>query len=88
MTEFQPFLMERMMSMFEQQVEYNLSESGVHPLTLRELLGDDPRRIDELLAAELNYPHVNGIPELRRNIAALYEGAAPQNVLVTVGATE
>ena len=29
MTEFQPFEMERMMSKYEQAVEYNLSESGV-----------------------------------------------------------
>ena len=28
MSEFQPFVMERMMSKHEQEVEYNLSESG------------------------------------------------------------
>jgi aspartate/methionine/tyrosine aminotransferase len=88
MTQFQPFLMERMMSKFEQDVEYNLSESGVHPITVRELLDDDPHLIDDLLATGLNYPHVNGIPELRRNIANLYDGAGPENVLVTVGAAE
>jgi hypothetical protein len=35
---FQPFLLEQMQAMFEQDVEYNLAESGVHPLSLRELL--------------------------------------------------
>jgi len=80
--------MECMMSKFEQDVEYNLSESGVHPITVRELLGDDPQLVDELLATGLNYPHVNGIPELRANIANLYAGANPNNVLVTVGAAE
>ena len=88
MPQFQPFLMERMMSKFEQDVEYNLSESGVHPITVRELLDGDPRLIEDLLATGLNYPHVNGIPELRRNIANLYDGAGPENVLVTVGAAE
>jgi aspartate/methionine/tyrosine aminotransferase len=88
MSAFQPFEMERMMSRFEQDVEYNLSESGVHPLRLRELLQDDPALLETMLSTELNYPHVNGIPELRDNIAALYEGAAPENVLVTVGAIE
>jgi len=88
MTQFQTFLMERMMSKFEQDVEYNLSESGVHPITVRELLDDDPHLIDDLLATGLNYPHVNGIPELRRNIASLYDGAGAENVLVTVGAAE
>ncbi len=88
MMPFQPFAMERMMSQFEQSVQYNLSESGVHPLSLAELLGDDPARIRRLLATELNYPHVNGIPELRENIASLYTGVASDNVLVTVGAAE
>jgi aspartate/methionine/tyrosine aminotransferase len=80
--------MERMMSKFEQDVDYNLSESGVHPITVRELVSDDPHLIDDLLATGLNYPHVNGIPELRANIAGLYDGAGLENVLVTVGAAE
>jgi aspartate/methionine/tyrosine aminotransferase len=88
MTEFEPFAIERMMSKFEKDVTYNLSESGVHPLLLSELLADQPDVINSLLATELNYPHVNGIPELRNNIANLYDGAKPENVLVTVGAIE
>ncbi len=88
MPDFQPFLMERMMSKFEQRVDYNLSESGVHPVLLEELLGGDGELLDELLKTDLNYPHVNGIPALRENIAALYDGAGPDNVLVTVGAIE
>jgi len=88
MKPFQPFEMERFMSLHEQEVEINLSESGVHPLTLGELLEDHPEKIGELLTAGLGYPHVNGIPELRNNIASLYEGASPNNVLVTVGAIE
>ncbi len=87
MTEFQPFEMERMMSKWENVVEYNLSESGVHPVTVRELLGDRGE-IEELLNTELNYPQTNGIVELRENIAALYPGATPDNVLVTVGCAE
>ena len=88
MSEFQPFEMERMMSRFEQEVEFNLSESGVHPMLVSELLAERPGALEALLATDLNYPHVNGIPELRENIAALYPGAGPDNVLVTVGAIE
>ncbi len=88
MAQFQPFVMERMMSQFEQNVAYNLSESGVHPLLFSELLADQPGMINRLLATDLNYPHVNGIPELRKNIANLYDGATPKDVLVTVGAIE
>lgn len=88
MAGFQPFVMERVMSQFEQDVEYNLSESGVHPIRLGELLDNRSTWLDRLLATPLNYPHVNGIPELREHIANLYEGAKPENVLVTVGAIE
>jgi len=87
MATFQPFDMERMMSKLEKVVDYNLSESGVHPVTIRELV-DDPAMIEELLTTELDYPQTNGIPELRENIAALYPGATPDNVLVTVGCAE
>ena len=85
---FHPFALERMMSLHEQTVDFNLSESGVHPVVLGELLEDNPQLIEELLATDLNYPHVNGIPALRSNIAALYDGATEEQVLVTVGAIE
>jgi len=84
---FQPFDMERMMSKWENIIEYNLSESGVHPLAIRDLV-DDPAVIDELLDTPLHYPQTNGIPELREHIASLYPGATPDNVLVTVGCIE
>ncbi len=76
------------MSAYEQEVDYNLSESGVHPMTLKQLLDIDQSSVEDLLETELNYPHVNGTPQLRERIAALYEGAGPENVLVTVGAIE
>ena len=38
MPDFQPFVMEQMMSEWENVVDVNLSESGVHPMTLGELL--------------------------------------------------
>jgi len=86
-TDFQPFLMERMMSKWENVVDYNLSESGVHPMTVRELV-EDPAVIEELLSTELGYAQANGVIELRERIAALYPGATPDNVLVTVGCAE
>ncbi len=86
MSEFQSFDMERYMSLYEQTVEYNLSESGVEPVRLGDLLGDD--ELQPLLDMPLGYPQVNGIPELRQRIASLYDDATPANVLVTVGAAE
>jgi aspartate/methionine/tyrosine aminotransferase len=88
MSAFQPFAMERFMSAWEQEVEYNLSESGVHPMLLSELLELKEGSLEDLLATDINYAHANGRPELRENIARMYEGATGDNVLVTVGAIE
>ena len=85
---FTPFDLEYTQSLWEQKVDINLTESGVHPVRLDELLGDDESGLSRLLATEINYPHVNGNPELRECIAALYDGASVKNVLVTVGAAE
>jgi aspartate/methionine/tyrosine aminotransferase len=76
-----------MMSKWENVVDYNLSESGVHPMTVRELV-EEPEEIEKLLNIEINYPQANGIIELRERIAAMYPGSTPDNVLVTVGAAE
>lgn len=88
MKEFQAFAMERYMSAYEQEVDFNLSESGVQPMLLGELLDLKPGSFDQILSIDLNYPHANGRPELRQNIAAMYQDANPENVLVTVGAIE
>jgi aspartate/methionine/tyrosine aminotransferase len=85
--EFLPFALERMMSKWENRVAYNLSESGVHPLSVNELV-KDPAVLDELMNKELVYPQANGIDELRQNIASLYSGATEKNVLVTSGSAE
>ncbi len=87
MAEFQPFKLERIQSLWEQKVEYNLSESGIHPLKLEELV-DQPGCLEDLLATRLGYPEVNGARKLRELIANLYPGATYRNVLVTVGAVE
>jgi len=81
------FQMERMQSTWENLVRYNLSESGVHPLSLAELVGEGQDRA-ALLATELGYGQSNGTAELRQAIAALYPPADEQNVLVTTGTAE
>jgi len=85
---FKVFDLEYSQSLWEQKVEINLTESGVHPVKLKELIGDDRALKDKLLGLEINYPHVNGIPELREAIALLYNRTSVENVLVTVGAAE
>ncbi len=85
MSEFFPFEQEVMASQHEKEVDYNLSESGVHPLLLRELLTDNPEYIETLLATEIDYAHANGNPELRENIAALYSGCSHRFPALSTG---
>lgn len=80
------FVMERMQSTWENQVEINLSESGVHPLTVRELI--DELSADAVLDVALGYPQTNGTIPLRSAIAAMYPGATANHVQVTNGGSE
>ncbi|MBL8137703.1 MAG: aminotransferase class I/II-fold pyridoxal phosphate-dependent enzyme [Acidobacteria bacterium] len=82
-----PFTLERVQSEWEHRVRYNLSESGVHPLSVRGLLGDGPA-LEALVDAPLIYTQTNGTPGLRTSIAALYPGADADHVLVTNGGSE
>src|SRR5512143_806137 len=81
------FAMERMQSTWENRVEINLSESGVHPMRVDELCDSADLR-ERLLRQELVYTQSNGTPELRRLIAAMYPGATEDHIEVTNGGSE
>ena len=68
------------------EVDYNLSESGLHPLPLKSILTEDEQQ--ELLETELIYGYTTGTPMLREKIADLYTGADFDNVLATSGSAE
>jgi hypothetical protein len=80
------FKMERKQSLWENVVEYNLSESGVHPLNLEELL--TPEETKDISRLELGYTQTNGTPRLRENIARLYPGVKFDRIMVTAGSSE
>jgi aspartate/methionine/tyrosine aminotransferase len=88
------FAMERLQSTWENRVEFNLSESGVHPLRLEELLDVRPigdatgGNLARLLKQELVYTQSNGTPELRNAIANLYPGVTEDHIEVTNGGSE
>jgi aspartate/methionine/tyrosine aminotransferase len=82
-----PFTLERWQSIWENQVGINLSESGVHPLTVEELV-TDPSELQRILRQPLGYPQTNGSEALRARVAELYPGATAQNVLMTSGCSE
>ena len=85
---FVPFELERWQSTWENRVSFNLSESGVHPLTIQELLGLAGASAVPLLEVRLGYAQSNGSDLLRERIAALYPGSSPDQVLVTTGSSE
>jgi aspartate/methionine/tyrosine aminotransferase len=80
------FKMERMQSQYEFVVDYNLSESGVHPLSFKELL--PPEQLEEILETPLGYIQTNGTEELREKVCALYPGSNTDDVLITTGSVE
>ncbi len=81
------FEMERMQSTWENVVEMDMSESGIRPVTLRELaeLGLD---LDAILDMPLGYSQSNGTIPLREALAAQYPGATPDHIEVTNGTSE
>jgi aspartate/methionine/tyrosine aminotransferase len=83
----EPFELERWQSVWENKVELNISESGVHPLTTAELV-PDAEQLKKILDVQQVYPQTNGSEELRTRIAELYPGAKIENVLVTSGGSE
>src|SRR5881296_3145429 len=85
---FVPFELERWQSTWENRVRFNLSESGVHPLSIQELLGLAGASALPLLEVRLGYSQSNGTDLLRGRIAALYPGVSPDQILVTSGSSE
>jgi len=83
---FVPFALEQWQSEHEQEVAFNLADSGVQPVSVKEMLASEEieRRMREVA---LHYPVVNGTPRLRELIAGMYK-TNPSQVLVTVGAAE
>jgi aspartate/methionine/tyrosine aminotransferase len=83
-----PFGVEQWMNEWETRCSWNLAETCVDSLTVEELLGlaGTPDLLDELLPMRLGYGAIEGSDRLRDAIAALYEGQARANTIVTHGA--
>jgi aspartate/methionine/tyrosine aminotransferase len=62
--------------------KYDLTETGVDPLSLRDLAGED------VLNMKLDYVTTNGDEELRNLIATLYKNVDKERVLETTGISE
>lgn len=84
-----PFKLERYFARWEFAVDYMLSGSDMESYRMSDLLvlaDDESRRLWDDLA--LCYTEAPGHPLLRAEIASLYEGIAPEQVLTFAGAEE
>jgi len=81
------FEMERYQSLHWHRVEYDLSESGVLPMTIRDLLGPEADA-EAFVRTKLGYPLSEGSEETRANIATWYPGATIDQVTVVNGGSE
>ena len=84
------FKVEQWMDQYENDAVYNLAETCVDSLTLRELLrlsGKDPEEFLAGLAdTRLTYSHIYGSPEFVRGVSSLYHKVRPEQVIPTHGA--
>jgi len=83
----EPFAMERLQSIWEHRVAWNVSESGVHPLRVEEVAETDDER-QAVLTQSLGYTQTNGTVPLRESIAAIYPDATVDHIQVTNGGSE
>jgi aspartate/methionine/tyrosine aminotransferase len=81
------FRMERYQSLYWHTVEHDLSESGVQPMTIRELLGP-VADAEAFFGTALGYPLSEGAHETRAVIADWYPDATAENVTVVNGGSE
>ena len=79
--------MERMQATWENVVEMDMSESGIRPVTLREL-ADMGLDLDAILNMPLGYSQSNGTIPLREALAEQYPGATADHIEVTNGTSE
>ena len=89
----EPFQLERWMTTYEVDVRWDIAESGIFPMSTRELLDLLPENEretarDRLLDTRLGYSEARGSAALRELIAETYERTTPDEVHHTTGAIE
>src|SRR5262245_33977011 len=84
--DIETFLLERNQTLYENSVQFNLTESGVHPHTLKDLLSAG--ELEAFSELPLGYGYTEGRPQLREAIASWYPSARLENVAIVHGASE
>jgi aspartate/methionine/tyrosine aminotransferase len=83
----EPFELERLLSIWQNQVEYYITDSGVDALYMHEFVTEG-ELLDMYRTLPLRYVQTDGPRPLKEAICQLYEGASPENVFVTNGTSE
>ncbi|MBN1250177.1 MAG: aminotransferase class I/II-fold pyridoxal phosphate-dependent enzyme [Anaerolineae bacterium] len=83
-----PFALERFFARYEFSIDYVLCASDCESMTLGELLALEPGAAAAFQELWLGYTESAGNPELRQQIAAIYESIESDEVLVHSGAEE
>lgn len=89
----EPFELERWMTRWELEVDFDIAESGILPLSLQEVLELMPDTSAEELEryihqTPLGYSEARGSARLRSALASTYARAQSDDILVTTGAIE
>ncbi|TFG77460.1 MAG: aminotransferase class I/II-fold pyridoxal phosphate-dependent enzyme [Chrysiogenales bacterium] len=84
----EPFALERFFARHEFSARQVLCASDCETFSLGELLAMDPGAAEAFSALRLGYTETAGNPDLRREIAGLYQGIGADDILVFAGAEE
>lgn len=81
------------MTTYETKAKWDIAESGIYPMSFRDILDLLPpeereTELDRLLDLRLGYSEACGSEELRGLIAATYDNTSPDDILITTGAIE
>jgi len=84
----EPFALERFFARHEFSARHMLCASDCETFSLGELLAMEPGATEAFSALRLGYTETAGDPDLRREIAGLYQGISAADILVFAGAEE
>jgi len=85
----EPFGVEQWMNEWENRCEYNLAETCVESLTMRQLLemtGQTESVLDDMLNIKMTYGEITGSQRLRQLIATQYASQTADNIMIAHGA--
>lgn len=83
-----PFKLERYYTLYEHSAKYSLCNSDCEAMTIKELLSLEEGAEDKFSNVWLGYTETKGDPQLRRDIARIYDTLKPEQITVCSGAQE